>query len=88
MHRPQQVDLFLKLKSPVLISFLTLFTFCLAGSSLLHGQFSLVMVSGDIFSYGARASHWVVSLVAKHRLYGVTASVVVTRGLNSCGPQA
>ena len=30
----------------------------------------------------------VASLVAKHRLYGVRASVVVTHGLNSCGPQA
>ena len=52
-----------------------LFIFGCVGSSLLHVGFSLVAVSRGFSCCGARA-------------LGVRASVVVVRGLSSCGSQA
>ena len=59
-----------------------LFTFGCAGSSMLCGLFSLCSErEGLLSSCGAKASHYVISLVAEHGTLGTGASVVTTPGL-------
>ena len=76
----------------IYIFFLNLFIYLLiygcVGSSLLHVGFSLVAGAGATLRCGARASHCGGLSCSGARALGTRASVVVARGLSSCGAQA
>ena len=61
--------------------FLSLFIYCSAGSFI-----ALVEVSGATLPVACKLLIAVASLVVEHELWAAQASVVVTRGLRSCGP--
>ena len=69
-------------------SFLLLFIFGCAGSSLLRGPFPRCGEWGSLSGCCTRLLTVVAALVAGHTPEGVWVSVAMARGLSSCGSQA
>ena len=68
--------------------FIYLFIFSCVGSLLLHADFLQLHRVGAIFRCGARASHCSGFSCCGAQALGTRASVVVARGLSSCGSRA
>ena len=68
--------------------FIYLFIYGCIGSSLLHDGFLQLRQAGATLCCGAQASHCRGFSCCRARALGMRASVVVARGLSSCGLQA
>ena len=72
----------------IFILLINLFIFGCTGSSLLHVGFLYLRRVGATLRCGAQASHCGGFSCCGARALGARASVVVARGLSSCGAQA
>ena len=72
----------------ILSNFIYLFIFGCVGSSLLHAGFLQLWRAGATLHCSARASHCGGFSCCRAWALGVWASVVVARGLSSCGARA